>query len=94
VKESDRIAAAVEGLRRMGADIEELDDGFAVHGPTQLTGARIDGYGDHRIVMSLAAAALAATGETRITDAETTGDSFPGFVAALQELGALVEIEA
>ncbi|HSI88354.1 MAG TPA: 3-phosphoshikimate 1-carboxyvinyltransferase, partial [Pyrinomonadaceae bacterium] len=63
VKESDRIAAIITGLRQMGADAEEFDDGFRV-GPSQLIGARVDSCGDHRIAMALAVAGLFARGET------------------------------
>ncbi|MFN2250863.1 MAG: 3-phosphoshikimate 1-carboxyvinyltransferase [Anaerolineae bacterium] len=93
VKECDRIAATVEGLSRMGAQIEEHADGFSVTGPTRLSGALVDGHGDHRIVMALAVAGLVAGGETIVTDAERVSDSFPGFVAALRELGAGVTEE-
>lgn len=88
VKECDRIAAIVDGLSRLGADIEERDDGFSVVGPTRLSGTLVEGYGDHRIVMALAVAGLAAEGETIVTDGACVADSFPGFVPALCALGA------
>lgn len=83
VKESDRIAAMCGELTRMGADIEELPDGFVVRGPVSLRGARVDSHGDHRIAMSLAVAALCAEGETTITGWECVGISFPGFEVVL-----------
>jgi len=92
-KESDRIDAVVSGLRSMGAHIEERPDGFAVDGPAELVGARVDGRGDHRIVMALAVAGLAARGETRIAGGERTADSFPGFAETLAALGADVTLE-
>ncbi|MFN3929679.1 MAG: 3-phosphoshikimate 1-carboxyvinyltransferase, partial [Thermoflexus sp.] len=58
VKESDRIAALAEELRRMGARIEERPDGFAIHGPTPLRGAVVHSHGDHRLAMALAVAGL------------------------------------
>ena len=64
VKESDRIAATVAGLRGMGADVEEFDDGLRAGGRTRLHGARIDSRGDHRIAMSFAVAGLLAEGDT------------------------------
>ena len=88
VKESDRIAALAAELRRMGAQIEEYPDGFAVHGPTRLTGTHVHSHGDHRLAMALAVASLIAQGETLIEGAETIGDSFPGFVDVMRRLGA------
>jgi 3-phosphoshikimate 1-carboxyvinyltransferase len=91
VKESDRIAAIVGGLGLMGARIEERPDGLVVEGPTPLRGARVDGHGDHRIVMALAVAGLAAEDETVVTGADRAADSFPGFRDALAALGARIE---
>lgn len=79
VKESDRIAATVAGLRAMGGDVQEFDDGLRVGGRTSLRGARIDSRGDHRIAMSFAIAGLLAEGETEIEDSECVGVSFPEF---------------
>jgi 3-phosphoshikimate 1-carboxyvinyltransferase len=70
----------------MGADIEELEDGFAVNGPVNLRGARVDSHGDHRIAMSLAVAALTAEGETVISGWECVDISFPDFENALRSL--------
>jgi 3-phosphoshikimate 1-carboxyvinyltransferase len=86
VKESDRIAAIVDGLARMGADIQGTPDGFVVHGPVQLRGAAVDAAGDHRIAMALAIAALTAEGETTITGWESVGISYPGFERDLEHL--------
>ncbi len=85
VKESDRIAAVVENLRRMNANVEEFDDGFRV-GKSRLKGARIDSFEDHRIVMAFAVAALLAEGETEIDGAECAAVSFPGFFQVLQKV--------
>lgn len=92
VKESDRVAAICDGLRRLGATIEATADGFVVDGPTPLVGTRVDGHDDHRIVMALAVAGLIAGGETVVSHAERVADSFPGFVEALVELGAAVRM--
>lgn len=86
VKETDRIATVVSALRALGATIEGTEDGFAIHGPTPLVGAPVDSYGDHRLAMTLAVAALIATGETIIDRAECIDDSFPGFVPLLRRL--------
>lgn len=82
VKESDRIAAVVENLKRMGAEVEEFDDGLRV-GRSDLNGAKIDSFGDHRIAMAFAVAGLFADGETEIIGAESAAVSFPGFFDAL-----------
>ena len=86
VKETDRIATVVQELGKMGADIEEREDGFVVHGPTPLRGARVSSHGDHRLAMALAVAGLIAEGETVIDDADCIGDSYPGFVQTLERV--------
>jgi 3-phosphoshikimate 1-carboxyvinyltransferase len=82
-KESDRITTLCEGLRRMGARVEERPDGFTIEGGGPLKGAAVRSHGDHRIAMALAVAALAAEGETEIEDAECAAVSFPGFYEVL-----------
>ncbi len=82
VKESDRIAAVVENLRRMNAVVEEFPDGFRVE-KSNLKGATVDSFGDHRIAMAFAVAALFADGETEISGAEHAGISFPEFFDTL-----------
>jgi 3-phosphoshikimate 1-carboxyvinyltransferase len=88
VKESDRIAALAENLKRMGASVEEHDDGLRVAGRSAgtLHGAEIDPRGDHRIAMAFAVAGLGATSETRILDPACAGVSFPTFFAQLRRL--------
>lgn len=86
VKESDRIAAMADGLRKMGAEVEEMPDGMEISGRERLAGAVVDSHGDHRIAMSLAIAGLAADGETGITNAGAVGISFPKFFAELTRL--------
>ena len=88
VKESDRIAALAENLRRMGAQVEERPDGLKVAGRSagKLHGAEIDPHGDHRIAMAFAVAALAVEGESVIHDADCAGVSYPDFFAALERL--------
>jgi 3-phosphoshikimate 1-carboxyvinyltransferase len=90
VKESDRIAAVAENLRRMGARVEERPDGLKVEGRRsgKLRGAEINPRGDHRIAMAFAVAGLAAEGNTVIRDADCAGVSFPAF---FQELNRLAE---
>ncbi len=88
VKESDRIRALAEGLRAMGARVEEFPDGLRVEGRSagKLRGARIDPQGDHRIAMALAVAALGAEGDTVIRDAQCVGVSFPEFFKTIERL--------
>ncbi|MDQ3800022.1 MAG: 3-phosphoshikimate 1-carboxyvinyltransferase [Acidobacteriota bacterium] len=85
VKESDRIAAVVENLRRMNAEVEEFPDGFRV-AKSALKGARVASFGDHRIAMAFAVAGLLATGETEIEGAESAGVSFPEFFRTLENV--------
>ena len=82
IKESDRIVAIVENLRRMNASVEEFDDGFRVE-KSDLKGANVDSFGDHRIAMAFAIAGLLAEGETEILGAESVAVSFPGFFDTL-----------
>ena len=88
VKESDRISALAENLRRMGAQVEERPDGLRVAGRSagRLHGAEIEPRGDHRMAMAFAVAALGAEGETVIRDAECAGVSFPDFFSILERL--------
>ena len=90
VKESDRIAALAENLKRMGAKVEERPDGLRVEGRSagKLRGAEIDPRGDHRIAMAFAVAALAASGETRILDVDCAAVSYPAFFQELRRLSA------
>jgi 3-phosphoshikimate 1-carboxyvinyltransferase len=85
-KESDRIAALAEGLRAMGASVEEFDDGLAIDGPAALRGAPVRAFGDHRIAMALAVAALVADGPTEIDDAAAVAVSYPRFFHDLASL--------
>jgi len=91
VKETDRIAVMAGELRKLGAQIEERADGFALRGPQKLRGAVVEGHDDHRIAMSLVVAGLCADGDTLVNDARCVEDSFPGFVETMQALGADVE---
>jgi len=87
VKESDRIAAVASNLRAMGAEVEEREDGLRIPGGQKLRGAEIDSFGDHRIAMAFAVAALRAEGETMIRGADAAVISYPEFYATLEGLG-------
>ena len=86
VKESDRIATIAEGLRRMGADLDEAPDGMVIRGGRPLHGAEVESHGDHRVAMALAIAGLRAEGTTIIRGVEAVDTSFPGFAERVQTL--------
>lgn len=86
-KESDRIGTITEGLRTLGADIEELEDGVIVY-PSKLIGTAVSSHQDHRIAMSLAVAGLGAKGQTLVKDTLCISKSYPNFVKDLISLGA------
>lgn len=86
VKESDRIRAIVDNLRQMQIEVEEFEDGFQIKGKQTLRGAQVDSFGDHRIAMSFAVAALAATDTTHILNAEAAAVSLPEFYQLLSKI--------
>src|ERR1700730_5353115 len=86
VKESDRLATMSEGLRRMGATVDERADGVSIRGQANLHGATVESHGDHRIAMALAVAGLVASGPTTIEDADCVAVSYPDFFTDLQGL--------
>jgi len=88
LKESDRIAALAAGLRALGADIEEYEDGFRVTGDRPLSGGVADAAGDHRLAMAFAVAALGASGDSIIRGAGAVSISYPGFFDVLERLCA------
>ena len=91
LKECDRISASATELRKMGAKIEELEDGLVIHQST-LTGCDVHGYDDHRMVMSLAIAGMAAKGTTTVDTAESAAVTYPTFMNDMQKIGAKLEI--
>jgi 3-phosphoshikimate 1-carboxyvinyltransferase len=86
-KESDRLLSLHLELKKMGAQITMDENSLTVKGPCALHGATIDPHNDHRIAMACAVAALGASGETRIQDAECVRKSYPKFFSDLRELG-------
>ncbi|QSH40536.1 3-phosphoshikimate 1-carboxyvinyltransferase [Lentisphaerota bacterium ZTH] len=90
IKETDRIACMTRELRKMGALVTELDDGMIIEG-SPLHGADVEGYDDHRIVMALTVAALAADGETVINGAEAASVTYPSFLNDFINVGADIE---
>lgn len=86
VKESDRVTAIVDGLRRMGVDIRAQPDGFTIRGGPRPRGTTVSSHGDHRIAMALAVAALGTDGGTAIGGWDAVAVSYPGFEADLARL--------
>ena len=86
LKESDRIATVVEGLRGLGAEIEATEDGFAVTGTGGLRGGVLDAHGDHRLAMLGAVAGLASREGVEVRGIEAAAVSYPGFVEDLRRL--------
>jgi 3-phosphoshikimate 1-carboxyvinyltransferase len=75
----------------MGAFITEEKDGLTIR-QSRLTGARVDGHGDHRVVMALAIAGMIAEGETVIDTAESAAVTYPGFLEDFARIGARISI--
>jgi 3-phosphoshikimate 1-carboxyvinyltransferase len=86
VKESDRIAGVVAGLRGLGADVEAAEDGFVVHGGGGLRGGVINARGDHRMAMLGAIAGLASREGVEVVGMDAAAVSYPGFVEDLRRL--------
>ncbi len=86
VKESDRIAVMAAGLRALGIDVDEFDDGAVILGG-QFGGGEIDSQGDHRVAMSFAVAGTVASGTVTIHDVAAVDTSFPGFCDCMRNLG-------
>ncbi len=86
VKETDRLRAVAQNLRRMGAWVEELPDGLVIPGPQKLRGAWVESYSDHRVAMAFSIAGLIAESPTIIEGAEWADISFPGFFQVLERI--------
>jgi 3-phosphoshikimate 1-carboxyvinyltransferase len=91
VKESDRIAAMADGMRRLGIKVDESRDGAVVHGG-RFTGGEVESYHDHRVAMSLAMAATIAENEVLIRDVDNVNTSFPGFCECVTGIGVDVRL--
>ena len=88
VKESDRIKSMATELRKMGAEVEEFEDGLSIRGKSVLQGGDIESYGDHRIAMAMSIAGLIAEGTTTIQGISSVNISFPGFFDIVRRLTA------
>jgi 3-phosphoshikimate 1-carboxyvinyltransferase len=92
VKETDRIRVMHEELSRMGADIEELEDGLIIR-KSDLKGTSVHGHDDHRIVMALTVAGVNAEGATHVDTAEAVDITFPGFAECMKECGGRISVD-
>ena len=90
VKESDRITAMCTGLRELGIEVDELEDGMRVYGG-RLNGGTVDSFDDHRIAMSFAIAGLQASAPVTIQRCDNVNTSFPGFRDCINALGGQIE---
>jgi 3-phosphoshikimate 1-carboxyvinyltransferase len=86
VKESDRISSTVQMLSRAGVKVEELSDGFRIHGPAAINSSAYDSHGDHRIAMSSAILSLLADDKSKIHETDCVATSFPGFIELMNYL--------
>lgn len=93
MKESDRIKTTCEMLSTLGADIKETDDGLVIKGKPSLSGGTVSSYGDHRIAMSAAVAAMACQNPVIILNAEAVNKSYPDFWRDISSLGVSVKLE-
>jgi len=91
VKESDRIAAMADGMRRLGIQVDESADGAVVHGG-RFTGGEVESFHDHRVAMALAMAATIADDEVMIRDVDNVDTSFPGFCDRVAAIGGEIEV--
>lgn len=92
IKECDRLAAMTNGLTRLGAKIQETADGLMIDGVKSLAGGEAEGYNDHRIVMSLAVAAVRSEGDITISDMESVNKSYPSFFEDYKKLGGSADV--
>jgi 3-phosphoshikimate 1-carboxyvinyltransferase len=93
IKETDRLQVMTEELRRMGARIQEMEDGLIIE-QSRLKGCPVRGHHDHRVVMSLSLAGMMAEGITQIDTAESIRVTFPDYIALMQNLGGRMEMAA
>ncbi|WP_432592550.1 3-phosphoshikimate 1-carboxyvinyltransferase [Stenotrophomonas maltophilia] len=87
VKESDRLAAMATGLRALGMQVDETEDGATLHGGVRLGSGTIESHGDHRIAMAFAIAGQISDGEVRINDIANVATSFPDFDGPARSAG-------
>lgn len=88
VKETNRIKVIVSQFKKMGANIEETDDGMIIYGDNIIKGTKVNSYKDHRIAMSLSILALKASGKTEIENSDCVDISFPNFYNILDQISS------
>jgi 3-phosphoshikimate 1-carboxyvinyltransferase len=91
IKECDRISCMATELKKMKAEVEELEDGLIIR-KSDLTGTTVSGYNDHRMVMALTIAGMASKGETIVDSAESVNITYPSFVEDMKKIGANIEL--
>ena len=91
LKESDRLTAIADNLRRIGGKVIEYEDGLEITGVEQLEGGEVDSYNDHRIAMAFAVASTVSRGPIRIHGADSVRKSYPGFFSDFKKLGGSIE---
>ncbi len=87
VKETDRLKAITQGLRELGATVEERKDGLLIQGPCAFQGGRVKSYGDHRIAMSLVIAGIVGEKDLIVEDVDCVKISYPNFFSDLEKIG-------
>jgi 3-phosphoshikimate 1-carboxyvinyltransferase len=92
IKETDRIRVMHDELKKLGADITELEDGLIIKHKT-LKGNSLKGHSDHRVVMALSLAGLIAEGKTTIDTAESVSVTYPNYLKSMKALGANLEVK-
>ena len=92
LKESDRLAAVADGIRRLGGRVEEGPDSLTSTGVSRLAGGRAEGYNDHRIVMALSMAALGCEAPVTVTDAQSVAKSWPAFFEDYRAIGGTAHV--
>ena len=91
IKESDRLTAVAENLKVLGVRVNELPDGLEIYGTGTLKGGRVNGYGDHRIVMSMAVASCICNEPVIIEGAQASEKSYHGFFEDFKMLGGVAD---
>jgi 3-phosphoshikimate 1-carboxyvinyltransferase len=92
-KESDRIAILCAGLRGLGVEVTETQDGFRINGGKGIQGGVVDPHGDHRLAMAFSIAGFAAAEPVRVKNAEIISESYPSFISTLRSLGGELTTE-
>ncbi len=94
VEESDRLATMANGLRALGADLEERPDGMIIHGGVGLRGGEVNSAGDHRVAMALSLAGMVASGPVTVADVDNVATSYPEFARHAKMLGLDIELNS